>query len=151
MPPNNQKVEKKARRNKRKARTEVESSSSSSSASDNENDNETKILNDHVADSPRISPKPSNNPSSAPSTTPTPPSTTTTKPNNAKVDNLFQTFYLHRTTQEFANDLDKLRSASDFHGERSVQMLVRALGNGVVCFGEGERGRVVAGWGGVER
>lgn len=61
------------------------------------------------------------------------------------IETSFTDFYLRQATKEFANDLDKLRSAGDFHGERSVAMLVRGLKAGTGCFGEGEMGRVVDG------
>ena len=51
-------------------------------------------------------------------------------------------FYLRQATKEFANDLDKLRSASDFNPERSVPMLIRALKSGSVTFSEDERRRI---------
>ncbi|EMD00224.1 hypothetical protein BAUCODRAFT_119775 [Baudoinia panamericana UAMH 10762] len=54
----------------------------------------------------------------------------------------FAEFYLRRATKEFANDLDKLRSAGDFYGTKSVAMLVDALKQGISCFGRDERVRV---------
>ena len=53
----------------------------------------------------------------------------------------FEDFYLKQATKEFANDIDKLRSAPDFN-ERNVSILIRALRQGTACFGEGERRRV---------
>ncbi|KAK5159262.1 hypothetical protein LTS14_002404 [Recurvomyces mirabilis] len=53
----------------------------------------------------------------------------------------FRDFYLKQATGEFANDLDKLRSAGDFGG-KSIGLLVGALEQGGACFGAGERGRV---------
>jgi len=53
----------------------------------------------------------------------------------------FEDFYLRQATKEFANDLDKLRSASDFNA-RSVPLLVQALKQGTACFGREERVRV---------
>lgn len=47
---------------------------------------------------------------------------------------------MRQATKEFANDLDKLRSAGDFN-DRSVSMLVDALKQGTRCFGEEERAR----------
>lgn len=160
MPPKKEVEKKKARRNKRKSRTEGEflfqhlkllemfqcpsgtnvltkcTVESSPSSSDNEE-----------------APSPSGSPSPSPQedTFPTPKKTAISKPtppSKVQQDKSFHSFYLQQSTREFANDLDKLRSAGDFHGERSVQMLVRALGKGVACFEEGEKGRVV-GAGGV--
>lgn len=53
----------------------------------------------------------------------------------------FQDFYLRQATKEFANDLDKLRSAGDFNAF-SVPLLVDALKQGTACFGKDERVRV---------
>ncbi|KAK3715553.1 hypothetical protein LTR37_007041 [Vermiconidia calcicola] len=50
----------------------------------------------------------------------------------------FEDFYLKQATKEFANDLDKLRSAADFN-ERSVPILIAALKQGTTCFKEEER------------
>ncbi|EME77793.1 uncharacterized protein MYCFIDRAFT_33384, partial [Pseudocercospora fijiensis CIRAD86] len=56
----------------------------------------------------------------------------------------FQAFYLRQATREFANDLDKLRSAGDFHQEKSVPLLISALKQGTACFSVEER-RMVGG------
>jgi len=53
----------------------------------------------------------------------------------------FENFYLLQATREFANDLDKLRSASDFN-PRSVPLLIKALKQGTSCFSKEERVRV---------
>ena len=55
----------------------------------------------------------------------------------------FDDFYLRQVTQEFANDLDKLRSAKDF-SERSVKVLVEALKQGSACFSVEEREKIAA-------
>jgi hypothetical protein len=39
-------------------------------------------------------------------------------------------------TEQYAEDLDKLRQAQDFKGKESVEILRRALRLGVVCFEE---------------
>lgn len=54
----------------------------------------------------------------------------------------FERFYLKQATTEFADDLDKLRSAGDFRGEKSVGIIVEALKQGVACFAKEERMRV---------
>ena len=53
----------------------------------------------------------------------------------------FEDFYLKQATKEFANDIDKLRSAPDFN-ERHVPVLIRALRQGTACFSREERVRV---------
>ncbi|KAH6685135.1 ribosome-assembly protein 3-domain-containing protein [Verticillium dahliae] len=54
----------------------------------------------------------------------------------------FNTFYLQRTTQEFAQDLDKARKADDFKSD-SVQFLVHALQQGVALYSDVDKTRVV--------
>lgn len=56
-------------------------------------------------------------------------------------DKAFEEFYLRQAAQEFANDLDKLRSAGDFSA-KSVPMLIAALKQGTACFGAEEKARV---------
>ena len=48
---------------------------------------------------------------------------------------------MKQATKEFANDLDKLRSAGDFN-ERSVPILIAALKQGTVCFSGEERVKI---------
>lgn len=60
---------------------------------------------------------------------------------NQDADEAFQNFYLRQATQEFANDLDKLRTANDF-SEQSIPLLVAALNQGSACFSPGDRARV---------
>jgi ribosome assembly protein 3 len=55
----------------------------------------------------------------------------------------FEDFYLKQATKEFANDIDKLRSAPDFN-ERNVPILIRALRQGTACFSEEERRKIGA-------
>ena len=57
----------------------------------------------------------------------------------------FQDFYLRQATLEFANDLDKLRSASDFNAKKSIGLLVDALKQGEACFSLEERVKVGGG------
>ncbi|KAM0277539.1 hypothetical protein ACHAQH_005738 [Verticillium albo-atrum] len=54
----------------------------------------------------------------------------------------FTTFYLQRTTQEFAQDLDKARKADDFKTD-SVQFLVHALQQGAALYSDADKARVV--------
>jgi ribosome assembly protein 3 len=56
-------------------------------------------------------------------------------------DKAFEDFYLKQATKEFANDIDKLRSAPDFN-ESHVPVLIRALRQGTACFSREERVRV---------
>jgi len=55
----------------------------------------------------------------------------------------FEAFYLKQSTKEFAEDLEKLRTANDFRGQRSVELLVGALKQGTATFPKEER-RVIA-------
>ena len=57
----------------------------------------------------------------------------------------FESFYLRQAAKEFSDDLDKLRSANDFKGQSSVELLVGALKQGGACFTKEERNRVGAG------
>jgi ribosome assembly protein 3 len=68
-----------------------------------------------------------------------------------KADNeqAFESFYLRQAAKEFSDDLDKLRSANDFKGQSSVELLVGALKQGGACFSKTERSRIGAGGAGV--
>ena len=48
----------------------------------------------------------------------------------------FESWYLQQVTREFADDLDRIRGASDFNEERSVPVLVQALKQGASLYGE---------------
>ena len=63
------------------------------------------------------------------------------KPTSRVPEQAFDDFYLKQATMEFANDLDKLRSAPDFN-ERSLPLLIEALKQGKACFGMEERSKV---------
>ncbi|KAF2717842.1 hypothetical protein K431DRAFT_315414 [Polychaeton citri CBS 116435] len=56
-------------------------------------------------------------------------------------DKAFEAYYLQQLTKEFANDLDKLRSAGDFR-EQSLGVLIAALNQGTACFSKEERARI---------
>ena len=43
---------------------------------------------------------------------------------------------MQQVTREFADDLDRIRGASDFNEERSVPVLVQALKQGASLYGE---------------
>ncbi|KAK1999634.1 hypothetical protein LX36DRAFT_562580, partial [Colletotrichum falcatum] len=54
----------------------------------------------------------------------------------------FTAFYLQRTTQEFSEDLDKVREADDFKVD-SVPFLVHALQQGTALYSALDQERVV--------
>ncbi|KAL9000863.1 MAG: hypothetical protein Q9169_000618 [Polycauliona sp. 2 TL-2023] len=54
----------------------------------------------------------------------------------------FETFYLKQVTAEFADDLDKLRNASDFN-EGSMPILIEALKNTASVYSEEEKADVL--------
>lgn len=62
-----------------------------------------------------------------------------------EVEQAFDAAYLQQTSKEFADDLEKLRTANDFKGERSVQLLVAALRQGTSSYNQDEKRRVVRG------
>ncbi|KAF2211174.1 hypothetical protein CERZMDRAFT_98905 [Cercospora zeae-maydis SCOH1-5] len=135
MPP--KKVEKK-RRNKRKARTEVSSASSSSSSSDTESDvsiptNPAKQA-DHVVQEPEESALNTDSDSAS--------VFTQKKQQQPNPEKAFEEFYLRQVTKEFANDLDRLRSAGDFNA-KSLPLLISALKQGTACFSNDEKRKVV--------
>ncbi|KAF9870410.1 hypothetical protein CkaCkLH20_12077 [Colletotrichum karsti] len=53
----------------------------------------------------------------------------------------FTAFYLQRTTQEFAEDLDKVREADDFKAE-SLPFLIHALQQGTALYSTADQARV---------
>lgn len=57
----------------------------------------------------------------------------TTAPNET-----FESYYLRRVTAEFADDIDKVRNASDFT-EKSVPVLIQALKQGAYNFSEEDK------------
>lgn len=65
--------------------------------------------------------------------------TATPKSEEARHNDSFDDFYLQQITHEFADDLDKIRQASDFK-ERSLPVLVAALKQGASNYTEEERG-----------
>lgn len=54
----------------------------------------------------------------------------------------FTNFYLQRTTQEFAEDLDKVRGADDFKAE-SLPFLIHALQQGTALYPAADQQRVM--------
>ncbi|KAI7346229.1 hypothetical protein KC354_g14337 [Hortaea werneckii] len=130
-----QKAEKKTR-SKRKARTEVSSSSSSDSDSDSGSSNPTSTPK-HKSTTAAPAPESPDSPADDSSVASEPVFTK----KHINPDQAFEEFYLRQATKEFANDLDKLRSASDFKAS-SVPMLIEALKQGTVCFSREERVKV---------
>ncbi|KAK3989684.1 ribosome-assembly protein 3-domain-containing protein [Cladorrhinum sp. PSN332] len=80
------------------------------------------------------------------SSSPQPPQQTTRK-SDAQVRAEFTSYYLQRATQEFAEDLDKVRGADDFKRDDAsgIQMLIAALQQGTGMFSLEEMRRVVDG------
>lgn len=54
-------------------------------------------------------------------------------------DGSFEDFYLQQITNEFADDIDKIRQASDFKETMSLPVLVAALKQGATIYTEEER------------
>lgn len=62
---------------------------------------------------------------------------------DAQVASDFTAYYLQRATQEFAEDLDKVRAADDFKND-ALQTLVAALQQGTAMFSAEEQRMIVA-------
>lgn len=62
-----------------------------------------------------------------------------------KIRSDFTKHYMQRITSEFAEDLDKIRGADDFKGTESVEVLIRALRQGVEGWNYEGMKRVVEG------
>ncbi|CAJ2508819.1 Uu.00g138450.m01.CDS01 [Anthostomella pinea] len=54
----------------------------------------------------------------------------------------FTSYYLQQSTKEFAEDLDKIRSADDFKGD-ALPVLVKSLQQGTSMFSPADQKRVV--------
>lgn len=61
----------------------------------------------------------------------------------AEVTAAFTQFYARQATQEFAEDLDRVRRAEDFREVEGVEMLITALRQGASLFSIDEMRRVV--------
>ncbi|KAI0443077.1 ribosome-assembly protein 3-domain-containing protein [Xylaria telfairii] len=59
---------------------------------------------------------------------------------NAAAD--FTSYYLQQSTKEFAEDLDKIRSAGDFKGD-ALPMLINSLQQGTSMFSAADQRRIV--------
>lgn len=125
----------------------VSSSSSSSSESDSDSSPPPARENSQREEQNKV--KPSETPSStspassSPNAPPPPPPEASSSKEPSSEDS-FDEFYLKQATNEFANDLDKLRSAGDFN-EKSVPILIEGLKQGRDCFTPEERKRIVEG------
>ncbi|KAK0939326.1 hypothetical protein LTR29_009071 [Friedmanniomyces endolithicus] len=84
-------------------------------------------------------PRTSHDPNTSNDETSTDPPVFTKRTAVTNPEQAFEDFYLRQATKEFANDLDKLRAANDFHGTESIALLVGALRQGTACFGVEER------------
>ena len=56
----------------------------------------------------------------------------------------FESFYMKQVTSEFADDLDKIRNASDFN-QNSLPTLIEALKQGTSMYTEEEKRKVMGG------
>ncbi|CAD0082468.1 unnamed protein product [Aureobasidium vineae] len=130
---------------KRKARTEVsDSSDSSDSSSSSESDSsdseptpkkQTVVKSKAKANTVQRSPSRSSSPEEDQTTTP---STSGPQVGDTKAEDAFTSFYLRQMTTEFAEDLDKIRSAGDFN-DKSLGLLIGALKQGRECFDRHDR------------
>ncbi|KAK1067140.1 hypothetical protein LTR74_006682 [Friedmanniomyces endolithicus] len=134
------------RKNKRKVRTEVSSQSSSDSDADRTSRAPPKRTKNEATTPANVEvPEASyDHNTSTHDTTSTDAPVFTKRTVLANPEQAFEDFYLRQVTKEFANDLDKLRAANDFHGTGSIALLVGALRQGTACFGVEERVRVGA-------
>lgn len=60
-----------------------------------------------------------------------------------EVSAAFTSFYLQRATQEFSEDLDKIRNADDFRSD-AIPILISALSQGTSMFSSADQRRIVA-------
>lgn len=60
-----------------------------------------------------------------------------------EVSAAFTSFYLQRATQEFSEDLDKIRNADDFRSD-AIPILINALSQGTSMFSPADQRRIVA-------
>lgn len=89
-----------------------------------------------------VKPTATEEPSPTPTETQEAPKSPPEQPSSSDAPADFETFYLQQVTREFADDLDKLRNASDFN-EKSLSVLVAALKQGAKLYSEEERGIVL--------
>ena len=65
---------------------------------------------------------------------------------NANEEETFESLYLRQMTKEFADDIDAVRQAPDFHGQASLDVLVAALKQGVEVYPEEFREEYMRVW-----
>jgi ribosome assembly protein 3 len=61
---------------------------------------------------------------------------------DAEVSVAFNKYYMQKVTEEFADDLDHIRSADDFK-DKALVVLVNALQQGMEIFSKEEQRRIV--------
>lgn len=64
-------------------------------------------------------------------------------PKDQKTAEDFTAYYLQQSTEEFAEDLDKIRSADDFKARDALPMLIRSLQQGTSMFSAADQRRIV--------
>lgn len=69
---------------------------------------------------------------------------------DAEVSTAFTSFYLQRATKEFAEDLDKIRSADDFKND-AIPVLINALSQGTSMFSPADQRRIVGSKGSAKK
>jgi ribosome assembly protein 3 len=67
----------------------------------------------------------------------------TTPPTDTQISEEFTRYYMQRVTEEFAEDLDAIRTADDFQ-DSAFPLLVHALQQGTSVFSIDGKRRVVA-------
>lgn len=67
-----------------------------------------------------------------------------------EVSAAFTSFYLQRATQEFSEDLDKIRSVDDFRND-AIPVLINALSQGTSMFSPADQRRIVTAEGSVKK
>lgn len=67
-----------------------------------------------------------------------------------EVSTAFTSYYLQRATQEFAEDLDKIRNADDFKAD-AIPILINALSQGTALFSSADQRRIVTAEGPVKK
>lgn len=66
-----------------------------------------------------------------------------TQPIDTQISEAFNKYYMQKVTEEFAEDIDAIRNAADFH-DSAVPLLVNALQQGTSIFSLGDKKRVVS-------
>lgn len=122
--------------------TAVSSSSESSAGSESSSSPEPTKDSTFAADGPEerrtagISEEADSSPASSPALP--------TRQIRQDAEQAFEAFYLKQATKEFSEDLEKLRTANDFRGQRSVDILIAALKQGTATFSSNERKAVAS-------